>query len=280
LLERSFSEELGLSGDDPESISLIKNLAHIQAFYLGKTDEAIELLNRAIVMPGVAPAEKAKCKIELADILLFTDDVWEATLLYQQAYQDFKYDVIGHEAKFKNAKLSFYIGEFEWAKAQADILKAATSKFISNDAISLSLLISENYDPDSNTLALGMYSRADLLDFRNEDDLALQALDSVPMMFGDHPIMQHVLYKKAEIYRKTGLYSASDSLFLKLVSNYPDGILADEALMQAAVLNEKQLKNKETAMALYQKLLNDYPGSIFVPDARKRFRLLRGDLPL
>jgi TolA-binding protein len=277
LLEKEFADELAFYGDDPENISVIRNLAHIKAFYLGKPAEAIELLNHAIEMAGVPGADKAKCKIELADILLFTDDVWEATLLYQQAYQDFKYDVLGQEAKFKNAKLSFYIGEFGWAKAQVDVLKAATSKFISNDAIALSLLISENYDADSNTLALGIYARADLLDYRNEESLALQALDSIPRLFGDHPILQQVLYKTAEIMRKQGRYSEADSLFRQLVTEYPEEILADEALMQAAILNEKQLNKKETAMLMYQELLDKYPGSIFVPDARKKFRMLRGD---
>jgi tetratricopeptide (TPR) repeat protein len=191
---------------------------------------------------------------------------------------DFKYDVLGQEAKFKNAKLSFYIGEFTWAKAQADILKAATSKFISNDAIALSLLISENFDPDSNTIGLGMYARADLLDYRNEDVRALQTLDSIPRVFGDHPILQQVLYKKAEILRKQGHYAESDSLFQLLVREYPDEVLADEALMQAAMLNEKQLNNREKAMSLYQELLDKYPGSIFIPDARKKFRALRGDV--
>ncbi|MFZ4520132.1 MAG: tetratricopeptide repeat protein [Bacteroidales bacterium] len=277
ILEKEFADELTLRGDDPDNISLIKNLAHIRAFYLGKPEEAKDLLNHAIEMAGVPNAEKAKCKIELADILLFTDDVWEATLLYQQAYQDFKYDVLGQEAKFKNAKLSFYIGEFEWAKAQVDILKAATSKFISNDAIALSLLISENYDPDSTTIGLTVYARADLLDYRNEENLALLSLDSIPRLFGDHPILQQVLYKKGEILRKQGRYAEADSLFLQLVIDYPDGILADEALMQAAALTEKQLNNKEKAMTLYQELLDKYPGSIFVPDARKKFRNLRGD---
>jgi tetratricopeptide (TPR) repeat protein len=277
ILEKEFAEELVYAGDDPEYITLIKNLAHIKAFYLGKTGESIELLNQAIVMPGVNAAAKAQCKIELADILLFTDDVWEATLLYQQAYQDFKYDVLGQEAKFKNAKLSFYIGEFAWAKAQADVLKAATSKFISNDAIALSLLISENYDSDSNTVGLAMYARADLLDYRNEETMALQVLDSISQVFGDHPILQQVLYKKGEIMRKAGRFAEADSIFQQLVREYPDEILADEALMQAAGLNEKQLKNKEKAMALYQELLDKYPGSIFIPDARKQFRVLRGD---
>jgi len=277
ILEKEFTDELASLGNDPENITVIKNLAHIKAFYLGKTKESIDLLNKAIGMAGVTEAERAKCKIELADILLFTDEVWEATLLYQQAYQDFKYDVLGQEAKFKNARLSFYIGEFGWAKAQADILKAATSKFISNDAIALSLLISENYDPDSNTFGLGMYARADLLDYRNEEELALQTLDSIPRMFGYHPILQYVMYKKAEIFRKQGRYRESDSLFQQLVKEYPDEVLADEALMQAAGLNEKQLNNSEKAMSLYQEMLDNYPGSIFIPDARKNFRVLRGD---
>jgi TolA-binding protein len=77
--------------------------------------------------------------------------------------------------------------------------------------------------------------------------------------------------------RKQGRYAESDSLFRQLVKEYPDEILADEALMQAALLNEKQLNNKEKAMTLYQQLLDKYPGSIFVPDARKKFRQLRGD---
>lgn len=277
LLEKEITDEMNFSGSAPENITTIRNLAHLKAFYLGKTDEGVELLNRAIDLPGAAPSEKAKCKIELADIYLFTDNVWEATLLYQQVYQDFKFEPLGQEAKFRNARLSFYIGEFEWAGAQADILKAATSKFISNDAIALSLLISENYDPDSGTVALGMYARADLLDFRNEEDMALRSLDSIAQAFPDHQILQQVYYKRAQISRKTGRYALADSLFRQLVKFYPDGILADESLMEAAMLNEKQLGKKEQAMALYQELLERYPGSIFVPDARHRFRVLRGD---
>jgi tetratricopeptide (TPR) repeat protein len=276
-LEKEFNAEIALSGMVPENIVLARNLAHLKGFYLGKQEEAIELLNNILELPGVLPADRAKCKIELADILLFTNDVWEATLLYQQAYQDFKFDALGQEAKFKNAKLSFYIGEFNWAKAQADVLKAATSKFISNDAIALSLLIGENFDPDSNTIALGLYARAELLDYQNEKEKAVATLDSIPKLFGYHPILQYVVYKKADIRRKQGRYMEADSLFDQVEKDFPGELLADEALMQRAVLNEKQLGNKEVAMKLYQELLDKYPASIFVPEARKQFRILRGD---
>lgn len=276
-LEKELTAEIALAPNDPESNLIVRNLAHLQAFYLDKDEAAIDQLNRLLEIPGVKPADRAWCKIELADILLFSGDEWEATLLYQQAYQDFKNDVIGQEAKFRNAKLSFYIGEYLWAKAQADVLKAATSKFIANDAIALSLLIGENLDPDSGAVALTMYARAELLDYRNKRDLAYQTLDSVPTLFGFHPILQYVLYKKAEIRKKQGRYADADSLYRQLEKEYPDALLADEALMQRAQLNENQLNNEQMAMTLYQELIDRYPASIFVPEARKQFRMLRGD---
>ena len=64
-------------------------------------------------------------------------------------------------------------------RGQLDILKAATSKLIANDAMELSLLISDNIEEDSLTTPLQMYARADLLEFRNLDNDALAVLDSV-----------------------------------------------------------------------------------------------------
>ncbi len=277
ILEKELKEAIGETPEDPENVTLIRNLAHLDAFYLKKPEEATELLEKAITIVGISPLEKAECKLELADILLLNDDVWEATLLYQQVYKEFRNDVMGQEAKFRNAMLSFYIGEFKWAQAQADILKASTSRLIANDAIALSLLISESYDPDSNTVALGLYARADLLNYRLEPLKAYQTLDSLTLLFPDHPILQHVLLKKALIAEKMGWYAKADSLCSLLKEQYPDGVLADEAIMENARINERFLNNKERAMALYQELMEKYPGSIFVQDARKRFRYLRGD---
>ena len=271
-------QELSTQGEGPLNISLMRNLAHLDGFFLNSTDSAVALLNRAITMPGVQPSEQAQCKLELADIYLLTGEVWESTLLYQQVYQDYKNDVIGQEAKFRNTKLSFYIGEFMWAKAQADILKAATSKFIANDALALSLLIGENLDYDSNTVALGIYSRAELLDFRNEPMQALATLDSVKSLFGEHPIMQYVIYRKGMIRMNMGQFTLADSLFSQLTASYPDEVLADEALMQRAMINMNHLQNRPVAMECYQAILEKYPASIFVPEARQKFRMLRGDV--
>jgi tetratricopeptide (TPR) repeat protein len=256
---------------------LTKNLAHLDAFYLGKEDEAMTMLEKAVDRVDVNPKVRADAKLELADIDLFSGNVWDATLLYQQVYMDFKNDEIGENAKFKNAKLSYYIGEFGWARTQLDVLKASTSKLIANDAMALSLLISEHYDPDSNTVALTLFSHADLLEYRNHNDEALKTLDSIFLAFPEHSIFPHVYLEKAKILMKQGKFTEADTLLGTIVAKYNEDVLADQALYTRAVMTEEHLNDKARSMALFESLMSTYPGSIYIPDARKRYRNLRGD---
>jgi tetratricopeptide (TPR) repeat protein len=276
-LETEYHKALEEFGENSSTVPIMKYLAHLQAFYLDKIDESILLLNKAVAMPNASPQLIAECKIELADILLFSGEQWDATLLYSQVDLDFKNDPIGHEAKYKNAKLSYYIGEFGWAKAQLDVLKAATSKLIANDAMDLSLLISDNIDIDSSYVALGYFSKADLLIYRNKYDEALLTLDSIQMVALWHPLHDEVLFRKGEIMVKKGDFGVADSLFKQVADMYPDDILADNALMQRAEIHDYIFNDPDSAMMIYQQLLLDYPGSLFVVEARKRFRELRGD---
>ena len=277
VLEKGYQDALAEIGYNFKSAGLMKDLAHLDAFYLFKLDDAITLLETAIGLTTIPEKAKADCKLELADILLFRGDVWEASLLYSQVEKAFPNEPIGHMAKFKNAKLSYYIGEFDWSKAQLDVLKAATSKLIANDAMELSLLISDNMDIDSSYTGLKIYARADLEEYQNKDSLALRTLDTISMLGLSHPLGDEVLYKKAEIYIKDGHYLPADSALALVISKYPDDILADNALYKRARLQEEIFHDKDLAMQLYEQLMKDYPGSLFVTEARKRFRALRGD---
>jgi len=267
-------DDLGLA---PASVTLIKDLAFLQAYYLNKQNEAIKNLQKVVDLKSIPKKIRSECKIELADILLFQGEVWEATLLYSQVEKSYKNDPLGHLAKFRNAKLSYYIGEFGWAKVQLDVLKAATSKLIANDAMELSLLISDNLDADSSTFALELYSKADLYLFQNKNDLALITLDSIPKLSLWHPLFDEVLLKKAEIKIEMGELEEADSLLVRLIDNYPDDILGDNALFLRAELYEKLFDDEEVAMELYRELLTKYPGSLFTVEARKKYRQLRGD---
>ncbi len=274
-VEKEYEEALKEIALHAQSVRLLRNLANLKAFFLGKTDEAISLLEKAIETPTLSNRIKSECRIELADILVLTGDIWEANLLYALVDRSFKDDPIAHEARFKNARLSYFIGEFDWAKAQLDVLKAATSKLIANDAMKLSLRIQDNIDFDEDTKPLAMFSRAERLLFMNRFEEAKVVLDSISSTYPTHQIIDDVLFSKAEIKLKHGQYNDADSLLAFIVEHFSDGLLADEALFLRAELLEKYLNDPQKAMSLYQQLLTSYPGSINAVASRNHFRRLR-----
>ena len=276
-LEAAYQEAIEEFGVRPETMQLLRDLAHIQAFNLDKEDDAIRNLDLAIAVPGPESISRAKCKLELADIYLFQGEVWEATLLYSQVEKAFKNDPIGHLAKLKNARLTYYIGEFGWAKAQLDVLKAATSKLIANDALELSLHIADNIEADSSYSGLRYYANAELLLYQNKLDEAYMTLDSVKQLAAWHPLFDEVLYQQAEIRIRQGAYHEADSLLKQIMIAYGGDILADDALYRRARLYDEVFGDVEKAMELYQELLIKFPGSIYTIEARRKFRLLRGD---
>ena len=276
-LKNEFKNTISELGISSTTFQLVLEYSHFLAFYMHNIPESIENLNSIIDLPNAPPKNKAYAKIELADILLLYGDIWEATLLYSQVDKAFKNDPIGHEAKFKNAKLSYYRGDFFWALAQLDVLKAATSKLIANDALELSLLISDNIEWDSSLLELATYARADLLFFQNKYDSALFTLDSIKTITLNHPINDEVLYKKAQIYDILGDFEKAVSYLEQISIAYSEGILGDDAMFLMAQMYENKLHNNEKAKELYKDFLIKYPGSIYTTEARKRFRTLRGD---
>lgn len=277
-LEKNFNITISELGKSASTAPILKNLAHLQAFYLNKPKEAIALLEETIALSQLPTIVQAECKLELADILLMTGDIWEASLRYSQVEKSFKHDAIGFEAKFRVAKISYYTGDFKWALAQLDVLKGATSKLIANDALELSLTISDALAIDTNESPLLIFAHADLLAFQNKDEEAKITLDSINKLYPNHALADDILYKKAQLELKHGRYNEAAAYYDTIVKNYGEDILGDDALFKLADLNENQFKNIEKAKELYQQLLEKYPGSLYVVEARKRFRKLRGDV--
>ncbi|MBR3557907.1 MAG: tetratricopeptide repeat protein [Bacteroidales bacterium] len=292
-LEQDFKKALDENGIHSGTMDWIRKYAHLLAFYVNKPQEAMDVLNQAMAATR-DNKEKNQYKIDLADVQLYTGEIWDASLNYSQVDKDMPNDVLGNEAKFKNAKLSFYIGEFAWAKSQLDVLAAATTKLIANDAIYTSMLISDNLDEEEEVdeddttaaglfshsegnLALKMYAKAEFLIFQNKDDEALKALDSVMILSPFGSLVDDALYQKALILIKQKNYLEAEKLLKRVVEDFGDQLLADDALFQLAELYEYYLKDVNQAMEYYQKILKDHSDSLYVVQARARYRALRGD---
>lgn len=257
---------------------ILKDLIYLQAYYLNKTNDAIALLESFINMQGIEAIVKAEYKILLADIYLIQGDIWEASLLYSQVEKDFKYEPIGQDAKFKNAKLSFYAGEFAWAKLQADVLKGATSKLISNDAIDLSLVISDAIGVDTNDAPLKLYASAELLILQHRYKEAIDKMDSINLLFSNNTLVDDIYFKKAKIYSQLTQYKDAEAMYKNILDYFPTDLYGDDAQFYLAELYERNLNDKEKAKQAYEQVLINYPGSTYAVEARKRFRELRGDI--
>jgi tetratricopeptide (TPR) repeat protein len=279
LLEKSYTDYLNNDFYKYLEISekLITRLAEIKAIYLNNVQDGIRLLEKYLNVPQVGNEAKAQMKIQLGDYYVLIGDVWEATLKYAQVDKMYPDNPIGHEAKFRNARLSFFKGEFEWATDQLDVLKASTSELIANDALQLSLLIKDNEAYDSTDFSLTMYARGDFFVFKNMFDSANVIFDSLLNQYPSCSLIDDIYYEKGIIELKKRNYADALIKFEKVYSDFPTEIRADDAIYNAAIICELYLSNNSKAQQLYEKIITDHPGSIYVDDARKRFRKLRGD---
>lgn len=194
-----------------------------------------------------------------------------------QIDNDFKFESIGTEAKFKNAKIFYYDGEFEFAQSQLDVLKEGTSRFISNDAIQLSVFITDNYGLDSNYQVMLWFATAERMIAQLKYDSAFVLFDSIQATFPYHALADEILYRKGQAMEQRGEWQKALGYYEDLLKLHAADILADDALFRMAEINETHLLDKSTAETLYKRLLIEYKASLFGAEARKRIRLLRGD---
>jgi tetratricopeptide (TPR) repeat protein len=276
-LEKNYLDLIAEFGKNNSTAAAMQKLANLQTFKLHKLNDAQKVLEDAISIPQIRPNLLAACKLDLGDIYLLNNQPWEATLLYSQVEKDYPNTTMGQDAKFRNAKFAYYTGDFTWAKGQLDVLKAATSQLIANDALNLSLLIADNIAADTSGKALKMYARADLQIFAEQQDKATRILDSIDTKFPNNALYDDILMAKARISIQQKNYADAVADLKKIVAEHPTDLWADDAVFMLGDIYENQLTNKEQAKTYYQKIITDYAGSLWINEARKRFRKLRGD---
>ncbi|MBR1766113.1 MAG: hypothetical protein IJ745_03615 [Bacteroidales bacterium] len=274
-LRRRYSDALDELGRNERTVPLMRHFATLLAYHGSEVQAAVDLLDDVLALPRLTPSVRDEVKLELADLLLFAGSVWDASLLYMQVEKANKNDILGAQAKFKNAKLSYYNHDFDWANSQLKVLRSSTSKLIANDAMELSLLISDNMEDDSTYTMLERFADADLLFYRNQLDSAWDGFDAVSRAVLSHPLFDEVLMRKAQIRIKQARFADADSLLQRLVDLYPFDITADDALMLMAEINEERLFNPDKARQCYEKILLDYPSSLYSDRARKRYNALK-----
>ena len=270
---QTFFEQFGRSDSTLETQLLYGKFL---AFNEDKLTESTEFLKKTL-KKHLNKFQQAKVKLTLADVFVYQSKFNSALIYLSQIEIDLKNDILAQEARYKIAQASYYKGDFHWAKNQLDVLKSSTSQLIANNAMELSLLIGNNTVKDSLKLALKTYAKADLYAFQNKDKEAITLLDKLLIEHKGHDIEDEALYKQASLYSKLKQYDKAVANYLKIISINPEDILVDNAYYQLAKLYDTVLDDTEKAKEYYEKIILDFPSSIYFVDAQKRYRYLRGD---
>ena len=276
-VETQFQQLFKQYGKNVATLSIQAIYAEFLAFKKNESAQAISVLKDALKLP-VNEFQKGYLKTKLADILVFENKFNSALIYYTQVQNDLKNQPIGQTARFKIAQTSYFKGDFEWAQSQLSVLKNSTSQLIANDALALNLLITDNAVKDSLKIALKKYAIADLLSYQNKNQQAIDTLSQVLKQYKGHPIEDEALFKQGQLFEKTNQFTNAENNYLQIISLNKEDILADDAHFYLAELYLNKLNSPEKAKEYYQKMIFNYPSSIYVVDARKKFRNLRGDV--
>ena len=91
--------------------------ANYLTFNKNNPEEAISVLEKAMTFAN-SKFTKAMVKLQLGDVLVFTNKFNKALIYFSQVQTKFKNHFLAQEARFKVAQTSYFKNDFKWAKAQ------------------------------------------------------------------------------------------------------------------------------------------------------------------
>ncbi len=264
-------------GKSRQTIGLQIDYAHFLAFNQDKKQEAIDFLKDLVKREPLSRFQSSRVKMKIADILVLDQKFNQALIYYTQVQNALKNNFLAQDARFKVAKTSYYKGDFAWAQTQLDVLKSSTSQLIANDAMELSLIISDNSLEDSTQTALKIYAKADLLAFQNKNQQAISMYETILTQHRGEKIEDEAFLAQAKLFEKEKQFEKAKVNYLKIIEFYGDDILVDDAYYWLAELYVNELGVPEKAKELYEKIIFNHADSIYFVEARKKYRTLRGD---
>jgi tetratricopeptide (TPR) repeat protein len=120
-----------------------------------------------------------------------------------------------------------------------------------------------------------LFAEADYLFYQKMYMEALEKLRWIPLQFPNHStLLDDVFYLKAKIYVYLQIYNEAIESLTNAIAQ--DDLLVDESLMFLAEIYSNYLNQADKALECYEKVLTDFDDSVFVNEARTKYRLIRG----
>ncbi len=180
------------------------------------------------------------------------------------------------EANYRLAELDFFGGHPDDAIRRLQAIALNLKADYANDALRLLTFLEENEKTAPE--ALKQFAQAEFLSRQRKNTEAIALLNQVVQRFPGALLADDALMRSASLQEGAGLHQDALATYSRLLTEFKESSVAlDRAQFSVAEIQEFSLKDKAAAIAAYEKLLVDYPRSVLAALARKRIRLLRGD---
>jgi tetratricopeptide (TPR) repeat protein len=217
--------------------------------------------------------------LKMATIYVEKGDTARAAPLFQRvaAMPDALPDQ-SDEANFRLAELDYYGGKTAAALDRLGAITINLKADYANDALELQAFLEEN----SSTIpqALTEFARADFLAGQRKNTEAIAILRDLVSHYPGALLVDDALMKTAALQEAAGRYTEAVATYEELLDKYKENSTElDRAEFFMGEVFQFGLRDNARAIASYEKLLADFPRSVLSDLARKRVRLLRGELP-
>lgn len=217
----------------------------------------------------------ANAAIELANSLIDVGELDRAEQVFTNAVTAYpQYQVQADKGRFGLAELLYYRGNIDSSRSLYGQLAVHTNADIANDALErISLLedTKEKVDKD----AIKTYAKAELLERQEKIQNAIEEFLSIHTFAPKNPTAERGFVRAALLQLRSNKPAESRKIIDSLFSKFPQSIVGDQALIVTGDAFTLEGNTSEAIIA-YSKLLEQFPRSSFVTEARQKIRKLRG----
>jgi tetratricopeptide (TPR) repeat protein len=267
-------ESIAAEHGNPElAVQSLYRIGFIKFEKLFDLNGALQALNRMKHIPSTSniPYDAV---LMTGEIFTVQNHLAEARKEYEQlnrgslvVYQD--------QAAFKLAELDYYEAKFDSALSMLKRFNTNLSIDLANDALELQYFIQEN--SSSAPQAMEEFAKADLLMRQRKYSESLVQFRDIVQHYSAALLVDDALMKIGEL--SLLLQRPLDAIiaFRFVADSIQLSILKDRAQFKIAEVYQTVLINKALAIESYEKMLSQSPNSLYLEEARKRIRMLRGD---
>ena len=180
------------------------------------------------------------------------------------------------EATFHLAEIDFFGGHIDGATSLLNAMTLNLKADFANDAIALQGFLAENAGSKE---ALADYAHGEFLARQRRYTEAVAVFQDLVVRFPRALLADDATLRAGELQTAAGFYHESAATYQALLDTFKErSPLLDRAQYMMAVVYDRGIHDAGKALVAYELLLTQYPNSMFVDEARRRIRSLRGEV--